>query len=71
MDDRTPRLRSISGVARALIATVGVDEAVSILVAQFGWDTAFLALAHVTGDDGARALWLCLERLNNTAPSQD
>lgn len=61
MENATPRLRSIAGVARALIATVGVDQAVSILVAQFGWDLAFVALANVDGPEAARALWIALE----------
>jgi hypothetical protein len=67
MDNALPRLRSITGVARALISTVGVDDAVSILVTQFGWDVAFLALAHLEDHPGevpaGRALWLALEAL--------
>ncbi|CAN5188569.1 hypothetical protein BH23ACT9_BH23ACT9_08490 [soil metagenome] len=60
MEHATPRLRSITGVARALITTVGIDEAVAIVVAQFGWDTAFVALANLEGEEGGRALWLAL-----------
>jgi hypothetical protein len=59
----SPRLKSITGVSRALIATVGVDEAVSILIAQFGWDIAFSALANLDSDEAAAGLWSCLERL--------
>ena len=55
------RLRSMIGVSRALIDTVGVDEAVAILLAQFGWDATFQALAHVEAPDGRRAMWLALE----------
>ncbi|WP_108664836.1 hypothetical protein [Euzebya rosea] len=62
MDNVTPKLRSITGVARALIATVGVDEAVTILVTQFGWDVAFSAMSHVEGPEGSRGMWLTLER---------
>lgn len=52
-----PRLKSVSGVARALIATVGVDEAVGILVSQFGWDIAFNALARLEDPEAAVGLW--------------
>ena len=66
MDHVTPKLRSITGVARALIATVGVEEAVTILLTQFGWDIAFSAVSHVDGPEGARAMWLTLERVGTT-----
>lgn len=59
----SPRLSSIAGVARALIATVGVEEGVAILTAQFGWDVAFAALARLEGPDASRALWLAVEQL--------
>ena len=58
-----PRLSSISGVARALIATVGVDDAVTILTTQFGWDTAFIALARLEVPEAATALWRATEQL--------
>ena len=54
--DRQPRLSSISGVARALIATVGVDDAVVILTTQFGWDTAFIALAQLDAPEATIGL---------------
>ena len=60
---RQPRLSSISGVARALIATVGVDDAVMILTTQFGWDTAFIALARLDGPEASTALWRATEQL--------
>lgn len=60
---RQPRLSSISGVARALIATVGVDDAVTILTTQFGWDTAFVALAHLELPEASTALWRATEQL--------
>ncbi len=59
----SPRLSSIAGVARALIATVGVEEGVAILSAQFGWDVTFAALARLEGTDACKALWLAVESL--------
>ena len=61
MDNSPPRLASITGVARALMATVGVEEAVNILTVQFGWDVAFNALAGLDGPEAGRALWIALE----------
>jgi len=58
-----PRLTSIAGVARALIATVGVDDAVSILVGQFGWDVAFSALSRLDCPEASVALWRSVELL--------
>lgn len=58
-----PRLKSIAGVARALIATVGIEDAVNILVAQFGWDVAFLALARVDGPEATVGMWRSVEML--------
>ena len=60
---RQPRLSSISGVARALIATIGVDDAVTILTTQFGWDTAFIALARLEAPEAGTALWKATEQL--------
>ena len=61
--EHQPRLSSISGVARALIATVGVDDAVNILTTQFGWDTAFVALASLELPEAGPALWKATEQL--------
>lgn len=58
-----PRLSSITGVSRALIAAVGVDDAVGILVSQFGWDLAFSAIARIDGPEGAAGLWRAVETL--------
>ena len=58
-----PRISSISGVARALIATVGVDDAVMILTSQFGWDVAFIALARLEVPEAAIALYRAAEQL--------
>lgn len=61
--ESSPRLTSIAGVSRALMATVGVEDTVRILVAQFGWDTAFNALARLDGPDAGKALWRAVEAL--------
>ncbi len=61
MDNTTPRLRSITGVGQALMETLGVAEAVSVLIAQFGWDLAFQALANLEGPDGGHAMWLAVQ----------
>jgi hypothetical protein len=53
----TPRLKSITGVARALIATVGTAEAVRVLIEQFGWDVTFCALSHLGEPEAGPALW--------------
>lgn len=54
-------------MSRALIATVGVDDAVSILVSQFSWDVVFNAVAHIEGADGQAALWHVLQALVGTS----
>lgn len=46
-----PRLTTIMGVARAVLATVGPRDAARVLVDEFGWDATFLALALLKGDD--------------------
>lgn len=66
-----PRLKSVAGVARALIATVGVDDAVSILVSQFGWDVAFSALAQLDGPEATVGMWRSVEMLVCDEPSED
>lgn len=58
-----PRLTSITGVSRALLTIVGTDEAMAILIAQFGWDVAFSAVARIEGPQGAAALWRAVETL--------
>lgn len=59
-----PRLKSITGVARALLATVGPHDAVEILVSQFGWDVSFRALADVDAAEGQAAMWLAVQQLH-------
>ncbi|MEX2620620.1 MAG: hypothetical protein WD250_10405 [Egibacteraceae bacterium] len=61
--EQTPRLTSITGVSRALITTLGVDDAVGVLVRQFGWDLAFSALARIDGAAGASGMWRAVEGL--------
>lgn len=61
--ESAPRLSSIAGVARALIATVGVDDGVSILIGQFGWDTTFSALARIEAPEASVAMWRSVEIL--------
>lgn len=61
--ERAPRLSSITGVSRALISTLGVEDAISILISQFGWDTAFNAVARIEGEDGEEGLWQALHVL--------
>lgn len=65
----SPRIASITGVARALIKTVGVTDATDILITQFGWDQAFQALAQMSGGESCAALWCALDRLNDRSLS--
>lgn len=57
------RLTSVMGVARALLATVPTEDAVEILVGEFGWDPAFQACALLRGDDAADAFAQCWQLL--------
>lgn len=61
--DRTPRLTSVMGVARALLVTVDERETVDVLIAEFGWDVTFQALALLRGDEAARAFGFAWEHL--------
>lgn len=61
--DRTPRLTSVMGVARALLVTVEERETVDVLVAEFGWDVTFQALALLRGDEAGRAFGMAWEHL--------
>lgn len=61
--DRTPRLTSVMGVARALLATIDERESVEVLVAEFGWDVAFQALALLRGESASRAFGYAWEHL--------
>ncbi len=61
MDHTTPRLSSITGVGRALIVTLGIEQAISVMVTQFGWDATVQAVAAIEGPEGGRALMLAVE----------
>jgi hypothetical protein len=50
-----PRLTTVMGVARAVIATVGPEDAAGVLVDEFGWDVTFQALALLRGDEARAA----------------
>ncbi|MEX1177506.1 MAG: hypothetical protein WEB09_03505 [Nitriliruptor sp.] len=50
-----PRLTTVMGVARAVLATVGPADAARVLVDEFGWDATFQALALLRGDDARDA----------------
>ena len=57
--DQPLRLTSVMGVARALLATVAVDDAVEILLSEFGFDASLQALSLLRGDDAASAFAAC------------
>lgn len=63
MDRSAPRITSVMGVARALLATVSTYESVDVLIAEFGWDMTFQALALLRGDGADEAFGLAWERL--------
>lgn len=63
MDETTPRLTSVMGVARALLATVDVREAVAVLVVEYGWDVTFQALALLRGEQASEAFGVAWELL--------
>lgn len=64
MDETAPiRITSVMGVTRALLATVGVDEAVHVLTAEFGWDATFQALSLMRGEDAEQAFALTWQQL--------
>jgi hypothetical protein len=50
-----PRLTTVMGVSRAVIATVGPADAARVLIDEFGWDVTFQALALLRGDDARAA----------------
>lgn len=57
------RLTSVMGVARALLATISTEDAVEILVGEFGWDATFQACSLLRGDRAADAFAVCWQRL--------
>lgn len=71
MDDTTPRLTSVMGVARALLATIEVREAVTVLVVEYGWDVAFQALALLRGEHATEAFGAAWELLVTEPVARD
>lgn len=70
---REPRLTTVMGVARAVIATVGPRDAARALIDEFGWDVSFQALALLRGEEAAAtfgAAWSILV-LDATADEVD
>lgn len=63
MDDTTPRLTSVMGVARALLATVDARETAAVLIVEFGWDVSFQALALLRGEGASEAFGCAWEHL--------
>lgn len=61
--ERTPRLTSVMGVARALLATIDERESVEVLISEFGWDVSFQALALLRGEEAGRAFGIAWEQL--------
>lgn len=68
-----PRLTTVMGVSRALLATVGPEDAAGVLVDEFGWDAAFQGLALLRGEAASEAfgaVWSALV-LDVTAAAVD
>jgi hypothetical protein len=58
-----PRLTTVMGVARAVIATVGPRPGARALVDEFGWDATFQAVALLrddTSNTAFGAVWVAL-----------
>lgn len=58
-----PRLTAVLGVTRAMIATLGAKDAVSVLLAEFGWDATFQALSMLRGEEASEAFGLVWQQL--------
>lgn len=56
---RPLRLTSVMGVARALLATISVEDAVDVLISEFGWDATFQACSLLRGPDADDAFAVC------------
>ncbi len=63
MDGPAPRLVALLGVARAMLSTLGPRDALSMLLAEFGWDATLQLLALLRGDEAAAAFGMCWEQL--------
>lgn len=73
--ERPLRLTSVMGVAKALLSTLDVDDAVEILIAEFGWDATFQALSLLRGAEAERAfdvswMWLLTEPVKRSLRSE-
>ena len=69
--ERPLRLTSVMGVARALLATISVAEAVDILIVEFGWDATLQACALLRGPEAHEAFGHCWQRLVTDPFSQE
>ncbi|MGI9016470.1 MAG: hypothetical protein ACR2HR_05065 [Euzebya sp.] len=60
--DHTPRSERVQRTVTVVVQyAVDVDHAVEVLVAEFGFDQTFLALAQVTDNPAVhRAMWTAL-----------
>ncbi len=63
MSSSAPRTTAVMGVARALLSTVPVRDAIDILLGEFGWDASFQALALLRGEGADEAFGRLWERL--------
>jgi hypothetical protein len=50
-----PRLTTVMGVGRAVLAAVGPGAGARVLADEFGWDATFQALAVLRGDAAREA----------------
>lgn len=62
MEYAMPSQPTITSVAEAMLATLDVDQAVTILLTQFAWDGVFVALSQADDPNACRAMWLALEQ---------
>ena len=63
MERRAPRLTAVLGVTRAMLATLGPEESVAVLISEFGWDATFQALALLRGPEAEHAFGLAWQHL--------
>lgn len=63
MNRPAPRLTAVLGVTRAMIATLGPQDAVTVLLAEFGWDATFQALSMLRGEEASEAFGLVWQQL--------
>ncbi len=58
-----PRLTAVLGVVKAMLATLGPEDALDVLLAEFGWDVTFSTLALIREPVAQRAFGLAWQRL--------